>query len=359
MDNLKVFLTFLVIAHHAAQAYGPTGGEWIYQNLGPREEWLGNFMTVNASFFMGLFFMLSGFFLPQSLKGKKIRTFISGKLKRLMIPVLFILTVIVPVYFYLASNYKIENRTNFFDYYINTYWLTGIFSYEYGWYMVNLFIYSLVYAVVTVSFKNRDLKLFPHLKMRHILLLAATVGLISSLVRSIYPIDTWIDLFGVIGMEPAHVTQYVLFFAFGILAYKNSYFTQISKKMGCTIFSMGLFMALVIYLSNLGFMKDIMTVVWKMWAIYESFMAVFIAIGLIVLFREYFNKSNKLFNRIAHNAFGAYVFHNLFVVIFQLSFDEVSIGTSFKFLSVSIMSIVASFLTSYFIRKIKFVKVLI
>jgi hypothetical protein len=31
LDNLRVMLTVLVIAHHVGQAYGPTGGEWQWQ----------------------------------------------------------------------------------------------------------------------------------------------------------------------------------------------------------------------------------------------------------------------------------------------------------------------------------------
>lgn len=50
LDNLKLVLTFLVIAHHASQAYGPTGGEWVYVDPGNSVMWLGNFMAVNASF---------------------------------------------------------------------------------------------------------------------------------------------------------------------------------------------------------------------------------------------------------------------------------------------------------------------
>src|SRR5687768_1267247 len=63
IDTLRVLLTILVIAHHAGQAYGPTGGDWPIFNQ-QRAAILGPFFTVNASFFMGLFFLISGYFLP-------------------------------------------------------------------------------------------------------------------------------------------------------------------------------------------------------------------------------------------------------------------------------------------------------
>ena len=54
LDNLKVFLTALVIFHHAGQAYG-NGGEWAYQPSNPAEflPWIWHFFSTNASFFMG------------------------------------------------------------------------------------------------------------------------------------------------------------------------------------------------------------------------------------------------------------------------------------------------------------------
>lgn len=69
LDKLRVALTFLVIAHHAAQAYGPTGGGWPIFN-DERSAVLGPFFSVNAAFFMGLFFSDSWIFCPQTLRAK-------------------------------------------------------------------------------------------------------------------------------------------------------------------------------------------------------------------------------------------------------------------------------------------------
>mgnify|MGYP006943057229 CR=1 FL=1 len=55
IDNIKVFLTCLVVAHHAAQAYGPTGGVWVV-NDPYKANWLRDFFFVNVSFMMGLYF---------------------------------------------------------------------------------------------------------------------------------------------------------------------------------------------------------------------------------------------------------------------------------------------------------------
>jgi glucans biosynthesis protein C len=54
-----------VIAHHVGQAYGPTGGSWPIQEAA-RTRILGPFFTVNRSFFMSLFFLISGYLMVMS-----------------------------------------------------------------------------------------------------------------------------------------------------------------------------------------------------------------------------------------------------------------------------------------------------
>ena len=77
----------LVIAHHAAQAYGPTGGAWPIANP-IRSFLLGPFFAVNATFFMGLLFLISGYFAAWSYERKGAATFLKGRFIRLGIPLL-------------------------------------------------------------------------------------------------------------------------------------------------------------------------------------------------------------------------------------------------------------------------------
>jgi glucan biosynthesis protein C len=83
LDNLKVILIFLLILHHVGQGYGPTGGWWFYMSQDPEKlEWMGRFFAVNASFRMGLLFLISGFFFAPSYDKKGFKDFIIDKLIR-------------------------------------------------------------------------------------------------------------------------------------------------------------------------------------------------------------------------------------------------------------------------------------
>lgn len=343
LDNIKLCLTFLVIAHHASQAYGPTGGAWVYVDPGHSVMWLGNFMAVNASFFMGLFFLISGYFIPRSFDGRTAGAFLRQKAKRLLLPVLFILTVVVPAYFYLAMTYRGANTFDFFTFYAKSYIGDGLLSYEHGWYMVHLFLYSALYALIRFILRNRKISAGKAPNILMILGLGALIAVLSIVVRIFFPVDKWVDVLGVIGVEPAHLPQYALLFLSGIASYRKGYFASLSKRTGFISLAAGLAMALVIYMSKLRVLANVMPTIWDIWPIYESFMCVFLCFGLLVFFRTYCSRTNFVLRKLAENAFGAYVIHNFFVVLFQVSFDKVRASGSIKFASVSLLAILCSF----------------
>ena len=67
LDNLKLLLTVLVVFHHAAQAHNE-GAYWPYsfEDTSMLIPWIWKFLSTNASFFMGLFFLIAGYFVPIS-----------------------------------------------------------------------------------------------------------------------------------------------------------------------------------------------------------------------------------------------------------------------------------------------------
>ena len=75
----------MVVAHHAAKPYGPTGGGWPVQ--GPvSSAWLGPFFMVNAAFGMGLLFFLAGYFVARSYDRKGTEGFLRDRFKRIGVP---------------------------------------------------------------------------------------------------------------------------------------------------------------------------------------------------------------------------------------------------------------------------------
>jgi fucose 4-O-acetylase-like acetyltransferase len=117
MDQIKVFLTCLVVAHHAAQAYGPTGGVWVVTD-GAKAPWLRHLFFINASFMMGMYFFISGYFMVFSIGRKSRFTFINDRLKRLGIPLLFFMFFVFLPFNYLGA----DTNKNVVAFFLDTYW---------------------------------------------------------------------------------------------------------------------------------------------------------------------------------------------------------------------------------------------
>ena len=88
IDNIRVFLTILVILHHLMIIYSGTGDftytegnqDFISTALG------GWFCATNQSYFMGLFLLISAYFVPGSYDRKGPALFLKDRLIRLGIP---------------------------------------------------------------------------------------------------------------------------------------------------------------------------------------------------------------------------------------------------------------------------------
>jgi Acyltransferase family len=91
IDALRIGTTFLVVFHHTAITYGAIGG-WYYKEI-PTDGSLSSlllvfFCTVNQAWFMGLFFLLAGYYTPNALQAKGPWRYMRDRLQRLGIPLL-------------------------------------------------------------------------------------------------------------------------------------------------------------------------------------------------------------------------------------------------------------------------------
>ena len=326
LDNLKVCLTVLVIMHHAGQAYG-NGGSWAYTPSNPAEfmPWIWHFFSTNAAFFMGLYFFISGYFVPRSFDKQGSKQFIQKKLLRLGIPLLF-MGAIISV-------------------------LTGKLEICHMWFVESLLVFCLIYALIRkwVSPIDSDCNSKP--TIIGLLIVALVMGIGSYFIRQVSPQDHWIWPFGIIPlpMEPAHYLQYVMMFILGILAYRFQWLNEMSNGTGFTTLLIGIALAVGNYLRDGGPWNAF---VWQWFGIYESLMCVFISFGLIWLFREFVSTTSRFWQWCAAQSYGAYVFHLLLMIALQNVVDSIWMGAFGKFLFIGIVTTILAFLLTWIVRMI-------
>ena len=330
LDNLKVCLTVLVIMHHAGQAYG-NGGSWAYTPSNPAEfmPWIWHFFSTNAAFFMGLYFFISGYFVPRSFDKQGSKQFIQKKLLRLGIPLLF-MGAIISV-------------------------LTGKPEIGHMWFVESLLVFCLIYALIRhwVSPIEKECNSKP--TIIGLLVVALLMGVGSYFIRQVSPQDHWIWPFGIIPlpMEPAHYLQYVMMFAMGILAYRFKWLDKMSNSTGFTTLLIGIALVVGNFLRDGGPWNAF---VWQWFGIYESLMCVFISLGLIWLSRQFICGTSRFWQWCAAQSYGAYIFHLILMIVLQNAVDGIWMGAFGKFIFIGVVTTILSFLLTWMVRMIPGVK---
>ena len=346
LDNLKLLLTVLVVAHHTCQAY-VLHSDWAIKDPYYAVN-LSNFLTVNMTFFMGAFFFISGYFIPKSKSKSSLKVYIQKKAKRLLLPILLLLFFIVPAYYYIAYYHNEAKPVNLLIYYINYYWKDGLFSYDHGWFLVSLFLYSMFYLLIEKLCDNVHIKL----TFSNLISFVAIMSLLTYIIRLSYPIDTWVNILGVIGIEPAHLPQYLLWFIAGILTFNNNLLNQMTEKMGRTCSIICIISVACIYFKNL-LPPSFINIIYSYFYIFESTLSVTAIVALVYIFKKYFNNQNKFFKLAASSAFGIYIVHNFYVILFQVFFSNLILNAYIKFILATSLALISSFFTIVFYKFIK------
>ncbi|MCP3682859.1 MAG: acyltransferase family protein [bacterium] len=353
VDNLKLYLIILVILHHVAVAYGG-GGEWpiLETATDPISPIIFTlFNALNQSFFMGLFFLLSGFFTVGSLARKGKVKFVKDRLVRLGIPLVGYTILIAPIVDYLVLNYSMGKDVSFFEAF-SFGWAVGPL-----WFVEALLILSLIYVLFNskktlVLFKDR----FP--STSSIVLVMVILAILTFLVRIMFPIGVLVHVFQV-----AHYVSYIFAFFIGIIAYNNGWFEHLGnvrlwKIVAIVsiitlpiIFTIGMMLSggdINVFMGGFGWQSLLLS-------FWETIAGISIIISLLSIFKKRFDTQGRLARWASPNYYGAYIFHAIVIVSLMVPLLGVAIPSSLKALIVAILAVPLCFIVTALVRKLPFV----
>jgi len=360
LDNLRIYLTVLVIIHHSSIAFsGGGGGAWPVED--PSVDaitpiFLIFFTVVNQSYFMSAFFLLAGYFTPRSLEKKGPASYLIDRLIRLGIPLLVYTTLII----------------NINQFLVQVVWLDMPFTWrlEYApghlWFLQALLLFAVIYVIYR-RFSDRDLshkrfQIFPDRfpTNRAMILAIAVLAILTFAVRIFVPIGEWIG-----GFQLAHFVHYTFCFFIGILAYRGDWFSRLKKSQAwlwgiVSLVTLAMFFPLAILAGALEgdeqLAKFLGGVYWQSLAfsIWESVMLIAVLTFLLYFFREHVSQAGPLARTLAASVYTVYIIHQTIVIAVDIWFIPMSIPTILKFVFVSIISVPLCFGLGILIRKIPY-----
>ena len=358
LDHIKVALTVLVIAHHASQAYAPMSGSWVISNP-TKSAVLMPFATVNAAFFMGLFFLISGYFVPGAFDRKGSGAFLKSRLIRLGLP-----AIVVPVLVFAPVMYFIMGDQHSLAGFISNLYHSGWqLLYIHLWFLLHLLVYNLGYALWRLVTNRFNIQVRSDGKIPwHAILLVFILILVlfTWVVRFRYTINQWVPLLYLVPAEVAHLPQYISMFIMGILAYRYKALYRLPTAVGMVWLGIGVTAAAWYYadiLSGESLMmslpisgKNLGSLAWSGW---EALVCVGLGVGLLTLFREWINRpAGRLMAAMTRSQYGAYIVHILVVVGIQAGLRGLFLPPFVKFIFTTLFATILSFWISHLLLRI-------
>jgi glucan biosynthesis protein C len=360
VDNLRVLLTVLVLAHHSALTYGALPiWYWTEPSTSPSGIALMLLVIVNQFYFMGFFFLLSGLFAPGSVDRKGPGAFARDRLLRLGVPLVAFWLVARP----LLSLQSWPERRAEGESFLQFWFTVG----DVGplWFAEVLLVMSLAYAAFRAlrarsaarsaitdarSMTTVDAEPRP-VRFRAIAGLVAVLTAATFLWRLVVPSGTYWELSGL--PSPAYLPQYVILFVVGLLAVRRGWLTVLTVRQGRV--------ALVVAIVSLGLALGGTALATAPGAgplaqlgasLAENVFAISTMVALLVLFRERFSGQPAWARWAARNSFAVYVIHPLVLVGVAMLFAPLDAPAGVKFFVLLALSVPLCWGFAHLLRKI-------
>jgi glucan biosynthesis protein C len=379
VDNLRSFITVLVVAHHSALAY--TTFAWFNKKLyiasthpvvdEARWKGLDIFVFFNDIFFMSLMFLISGIFMMHSLQQKQVKIFIRDRFFRLFVPFMIGVTLLMLLAYYPAFHLA-YGSTNVKDYIIDFFtveaWPVGP-----PWFIWVLFLFNVIFALCYPFLKNAMNKAGVllasqrHSPLKLLLIWYVFTWVIYVPVTFLISPEAWTGI-GPFDFQVSRLLLYFGYFLLGIVigapGLRNGIFAEGAAFV--KRWPVWLAACLVVFVM-LIFSEAVLTTMVKQQQltllqgtiIYRSLWVLsctLSAIALLTMFKGVYNKAIGWWQSLAANAYGIYLVHYIFVLWCQFLLLDYHLPAVSKFFITLIVSVGMSWWVTYLVRKIGIVR---
>ena len=358
-DNLRTALTALVVVHHAAIAYSDIP-MWYY--IEPVHDHsaiaLDILLVFDQMFFMGFFFLISGYFVPSSYDRKGGGKYLRDRLIRLGIPLVLFAIVLSPIL--LAGHYSLAKVHEAADGISLPYWKFYQHSISPGpmWFVELLLVFCAIYVLARRTWGGARVdqtmetgRIGWRAAIGTILGYALALAAITYLWRIVVPVgQTW----PIVGLPtPTYLPQYATLFVVGLIASRRGWAQCLPVPAGW--FGLALLagaIAMVPIIAVAFGRKSVATA----WTGVESLAAVGIIAALFVLFRQRFNHQGQLARFMSNQAYTVYFIHPLVLVALNHACKGLHASSVGKFIIVAALAIPLCWISAYVVRSLPYAK---
>jgi surface polysaccharide O-acyltransferase-like enzyme len=367
-DRARTFVTLLVVIHHSVLNFTWFGN-------GDPQRWLGFDLVVlfNDSFFMAFMFFISGLFVWNSLPRKGWPAFLRGRARRLGVPFLISIFVLMPIAYYPTFlRYHVPGTTDFgFLHFWRNIFVVGPWPSGPAWFLWVLLALDAVAAAVwcfapgviktlsrsVVGARDRPITVF-------VIFLATTIAAYEPM-RLTFGDASWWEIGGLpLPIQSSRILLYAAYFFAGVVVGATNLKTGLLAEDGelarrwpiwlaVAAVSYGAILSLVYvhhnWVANFNAPPQWWSVSYSLaFAIFSGAMC--FAVPAIHL--RFAGADWRLLDALRPSAYGVYLLHYIFIIWLQYAVYDLPLHAAAKFAIVFIGTLSMSWALTVILRKI-------
>lgn len=352
LDNLRAFIVLLVIVFHVGIGYMSPPVQWWYVNDTKSNPLFNLFVMDTDVFIMPIMFMLAGYFALPVLKRKGIAEFLKGKVTRIAIPWLAGVFFFAPPITYMIWFSRSPNPPEYMTFWKTMFFTPDIFNHAHYWFLGELtwffLLLTALYQMKPLLGERCEKGAAPSLVF---LLGFGLLTAISFFIPSLFvhP-DLWYSKLYVISMQPTRFFIYVFYFALGVYAWRNSWFTETGYMPGLGRWTMAMLAMLVIFMTyRIHFLAPQTLLLKAGHGVVHAFFCLTMSFFLLSLFQRFFDSNCYLWRRLSANSYTIYYIHQFIVLPIAYLVQKIDAPVAAKYFSVAIASVVLNFLVAEYL----------
>lgn len=322
LDNIKSFLTFLVVLHHSCCAFGSCGQSWpLIVGLYPNyfQDFIKGIVELNQAYFMCLFFFISAYFVPRSYESQGKEIFLLRKARRLGIPVIFITFIgfpLVMVMSLLAAGIPAAS-------------LIYIPVVAHGWFILWLIILNIVYCTIYENTTTIRKKEFPCSLERLIYgVLVCGIAMMAVVVVLSQAGGTLIGM----PIGTGSLVCDLFFFGLGVIARRSGWLEgNVREKLDMPVWALRLIVvaeACGVILLSASLSQFSWDKLVGLFAVAGAF-CVDMSLAVIEFFQTNLNFATPFSRFLSDAAYTVYIIHPIIVVLFTIAFIQTYQGLGY------------------------------
>lgn len=346
LDWLRLIAIIILLFFHTGMLFNPW--DWHIKNSETSESF--RYWMIWLHFWrMPLLLFISGAGTYMALSKRTAGQYVGERAKRLLIPLIFGMFVIVPPQIYYEH---IKEYNGYFDFYKTVFnfipYPEGSFSWHHLWFIAYLFLFSLI-ALPFLLYLRSEKSLAFRRNITRILSSPAGIlfvpGLIilatQALLRPYFPDETH-DLLH----DWAFFTFYFLFFLFGMISYSDKTLWQSIGQHRRALLIAALFSLIPFYITYFHF-RGIVTLPWDtdtvetIFDIISFFVSWFTVITVIAFGQHYLNRPHPWLKHFNEGLYPFYILHQTVIIAIGYYICQLPWSIFAKFWIVSLLTLVS------------------